>query len=332
MSQSNLSIRAFFNLLRLTHAKEALLDLPSWQVEDFRRWASEELMRELEEEGVSLGKERFLAFAHSVESPEELTELLFPEHSDEVFGKGYLLLFELWRRFLPEKATLSIFCDELDHRIASYDQEAEGALELLQDAVDELGDVLDANVEEGVDPRGLLSEFSTHCAHDLESFLFDFICEEIEERDTSRAQEWIESFSPYLSDPRWFELLQIRLWSHFDPKKLPEALEEFTQQLCGAPNLDLILEVLQDLALQDHPHSAVGLLRASLPLLKTEGDLQDLLMSCRESAPLRRVFGGLTRGQEGRPPEEPLAPNDLRLQELRQLLTKLTRSNGSIKA
>lgn len=118
-----LQTKALYNLLRLNAAEDPLIQAESWALEDLRALPLEELFARLNRRGVQLDRSRFLEFANKCDTPEDLTDLLLPDEEDKARDPFYLIVFELWRRLLPERPSLSIFCDELDYQIALYDQE-----------------------------------------------------------------------------------------------------------------------------------------------------------------------------------------------------------------
>jgi hypothetical protein len=85
------------------------LDLEPWQVEDYRSFPLDGLFEKLEDLGFSIDKDSFLELAADVDTPEELTKTLKGEASDDAEEEIYLVVFELWRRLLPDKPSLSCF-------------------------------------------------------------------------------------------------------------------------------------------------------------------------------------------------------------------------------
>ena len=114
---------ALYNLLKINWLEDPSIDVEAWQVEDYRKISYEELFERLEKLGISLTQESFFIYSENVSTPEQLLEFLWI-HDDEAkeYDQAYLIIFELWRRLLPEKQSLSIFCDELDYRIELYDK------------------------------------------------------------------------------------------------------------------------------------------------------------------------------------------------------------------
>ena len=120
---------ALYNLLRMNWKEHKDLDVEPWQVEDYRKLSLEALFKRLSDLSISLDRVSFLAFADDLDTPEDFADSLNDESDNDpmVQDQIYLLIFELWRRLIPEKQSLSIFCDELDRRIEMYDSDTEDA-------------------------------------------------------------------------------------------------------------------------------------------------------------------------------------------------------------
>src|SRR5690606_18870981 len=126
--------------------------------------------------GIQIDRQSFFHFADSCDTPEELTDLLLPDAAAEKQRDSvYLILFKLWRRLVPKKQSLSVFCEELDHQIFLYDMGELSSDEPIQDALANLLEILDENADSGVDPQEVLQAITEYCAHDLESFILDYI-------------------------------------------------------------------------------------------------------------------------------------------------------------
>src|SRR3990167_219398 len=207
-----LQTKALYNLIRLNAAEDPSVKAEAWALEDLRAVALEDLFLRLQRAGIQVDKTVFLQFADNCDTPEELTDLLLADEAqDDRYDAHYLLVFELWRRLLPEKQSLSIFCDELDHRIALYDQENLESDELVQDALANLQEVLDENADSGAGPADVFDVICDYCAHDLENFIYDYISDLLDGGNELYASELIEGFASYIADPVWFAFLRARL-------------------------------------------------------------------------------------------------------------------------
>ena len=189
--------RVLYNSLRLHYQDDPDLEVEPWQVTDYRHESRDSLIEQLNAFEIYLDPSSFIAYADSCESPEELTDeflsdtKLEPEDADYV----YLLIFELWRRLLPEKQTMSLFCDELDHQISLFDSDKLETLESLEDALANLLYLLNEEVDKGANSIELFETIKESCANHLEDFLYDFIDLQIENDNHLYASEILEGFN-----------------------------------------------------------------------------------------------------------------------------------------
>jgi hypothetical protein len=270
--------KALYNLLRGNWLEDPTLGVESWQVEDYRIPSDAEIFGRLEKLGILLDQERFLEFAGECDGPEELADLLFPhEDSEHVKEKGYLLLFELWRRKLPDRATLSVFCDELDHLIDSFDRRHLTDETKLETALEDLEKILDESVDAGLEPKEAFSLTSKFCAHDLESFIYDYISQLITESKELDASEWIDGFYDYIEDSSWFDFLRARLLAKVEPEESNDLIARMIESLADKPELDLGLEIATFLAHEGDPVLFRQIIIHCLEWIETEEDFQDLL-------------------------------------------------------
>lgn len=142
--------KALYNLLRMNREPDSVSETDSWKVEDYRKWALNDLIEHLADFGIVTDRIHFTAFAENCDSPEELTEILIGDTGldREVEDRTYLLIFEIWRRLIPEKQSLSTICDELDHRIDLYDRGETNNDEPIQDALAYLQVILDEQTDQ----------------------------------------------------------------------------------------------------------------------------------------------------------------------------------------
>ena len=105
-----LQTKALYNLFRINLRDGEPLEVDPWVLEDLRALDISLLWKKLAAEQILLDRAAFCHYAEEVDSPEELTVLLTDEALDQkTVDRVYLVLFELWRRLLPEKPSLSIF-------------------------------------------------------------------------------------------------------------------------------------------------------------------------------------------------------------------------------
>ena len=209
--------KALYNLLRYNYLEDSSIFLHNWQKEDLREADTFALFERLKNFGISLDKYHFILYAQNCDNPEELARCLIVEKKSFVErDKIYLVIFELWRRFLKEKVTLSIFCDELDYRIYLYDKNKLETDELIQDGIANLLNILDESLDIGKDPKDIFLSVSKYCAHDLESFLYDYMADQIDENNITYASDLLENFYPFLTNWRWFDFLRVRIAAKSD--------------------------------------------------------------------------------------------------------------------
>ncbi len=273
--------KSLYNLLRMNWLQDSKIDVEPWQVEDYRLLKEPQLFKRLADLDLPLDREIFLAYAEPCESPEELAEHLVdeetgPEEADQIF----LLLFELWRRLKPDVRCLTIFCDDLDYQINLYDRDELLEPDDIEDAVELLRELLEDNIDDETDPVDVFQKVADGCANDLESFLYDYIQEQLEEENFVYATELLEAFSPYLEGNRWYHFLRARAVWHEDPIEGNELLEELIEECEGEPDLELYLEILSFLMQGGERELFSSLVEVSLPLVEKESDFQDLLRIC----------------------------------------------------
>lgn len=276
--------RTLYNLLRINWLMDPSLNVQSWQVEDYRALSLETLFLRLQKQGFFLDRVSFLALADSLETPEDLADDLFIDGDTEAETQDqiYLIIFEIWRRLIPEKLCLSIFCDEFDHQINLYDHGEINSLESIQDAIANLEVILQDNVDEGGDPHEILESINSKCANDLEDFLYDFIADQIDNKNYSYAAELLEDFIPYVSKFKWFALLEARVMAVSNAAKADVLMRHILQDQLQQPDPELCLEILSFLAQEGDKDLFTSLVKHTIPLITIEEEFQDLLSSCAE--------------------------------------------------
>ncbi len=269
--------KAIYNLLRLNAQETSGADVEPWALENLRDISLDALFQRLSVWGISLDKNSFISFAAECDTPEDLAELLQEESvSPKQHDQVYLLIFELWRRFLPEKQSLSIFCDELDHRIFLYDQGVFESDEPIQDILANLQEILDENQDEGEDPLEIFQAISEYCAHDLEGFIYDYITELLDGGDVSYAQELAEGFFPFLPKSLWTQFLRARILSFSDPSK---ANAEVARILDKHPDNEtpFLFETLRFLSVSGEHRLFIAVIQKIIAQLQTEEEFEELL-------------------------------------------------------
>jgi hypothetical protein len=274
--------RALYNLMRMNWLLDSNTEAEPWQVDDYRNMPSELIFERLKAHDILLERSIFLKLSENFDTPEELTDdLLADTYGDSITqDQVYLLVFELWRRLLPETPSLSIFCDELDYQIYLYDSGKQENSEAIQDSIANLQVILDENADQGVDPVDVFESVCSGCANDLESFLYDYISDQIENGNLAYASELLDGFNDYVKDLRWFDFLKVRLMSQTDPQSANELIKQLINEVAEKPDIEFNLELLSFFIQAGEREIFVDLVKKTLPLIKFEEDFQDLLSIC----------------------------------------------------
>lgn len=270
--------RALYNSLRMNWLANSNLKVEPWQVEDYRALDLAALFQRLQKYQIDLDKQTFQLYTENADTPEDLTDefLAETEMDNESQDEIYLLVFELWRRLATEKKSLSIFLDELDHQIFLYDSGKAKSEEAIQNALEELSLILDDNIDSGIDPHSIFETLSSSCANDLESFLYDFIFQQIDNEDYSYASELLDDFIIYAPNTKWFEFLKAEIQATKDPLFANQMIRKLLHENAKNDDLEFNLEILSFIAKAGEYDTFIYLVKKSLPLIKVEEDLVDL--------------------------------------------------------
>lgn len=270
--------RALYNSLRMNWLQCPTLEVEDWQVEDYRILDLDTLFHRLGDKKIFLDKQSFQLFAENVDSPEDLTdELLLDNNYDNVTqDEIYLLVFEIWRRLVTEKKSLSIFLDELDYQIYLYDNGQIKNPEPLQDALEELSIILDENIDSGIDPNSIFESISASCANDLESFLYDFISEQIDNQNYLYATELLDDFNDFVPEIKWFDFLRARILAVTDVATANQTIVKLLKTHAKTNDLEFNLELLTFVSKSGEHDLFINLVKKSIPLLELEEDFVDL--------------------------------------------------------
>lgn len=265
--------RALYNSLRMNWLRDPAVSVQSWQVEDLRGVPLEELLKR-----ISLEQMEFLTLSENFETPEDMTEELSAplELSQEGADKLYLVVFELWRRLVPEKQTLSIFCDELDHQIHLYDTGSLSNVETFQDTLDNLLQILNENADCGLSPKACMETLQSLSANHLEEFLYDYLSEEIDQENYATARDYVEGFYPYIQEKKWFDLLLLKLRVLTEGSDLESELQPLLKKVGDEP-LDFYFEILSFLAQHGDQKTFSQVAKKALSILATEEDFRYFL-------------------------------------------------------
>ncbi len=178
---------------------------------------------------------------------------------------------------MSEKPSLSIVCNELDYHIHLYDQgQIEDASD-LQKALNHFVQILEENADQGIPPQEVIHLISTHSANDIETFLYDFISEQIDVGNEAYVNELIDDFDLYLENNKWFKLLRIRLCDQYHGKIGQKLIEVVVEEHLNDQDLDYNLELLSILVEKGNDLLFRELAQKTFPLITSEESFQDLL-------------------------------------------------------
>ena len=238
--------KALFNLLRMQWLQDPSFAVEEWQIEDLRHLEMDHLFDRLQRHEIWLDPHTFVVHADEADTPEQLSNQMIGDRSilDQEQDQIYLLVFELWRRLVPQRKSLTIFCDELDHFIWAYDHYELDDLSQLEQSLESLIQILKEGVEDGHDPLEVFEAIACRCANDLESFLFDYINDRIDESDFAYAYRLLDGYIEFMSDTKWFHLLKTRIHSIEDPAGAVQSLSNLIHEAHAEPDMDFLFELL----------------------------------------------------------------------------------------
>lgn len=196
--------RGFYNTLLFSSSEVK----EKWQIEDYTKLSVDQLLKRLFKENIHVNESSLKEYMQNAESPEDLTDILCQEEEGSAsFEKTYLVIFELWKRLEPNKESLSIFCDKLDHLIHAYDEGQTVAEELIK-ALTDLMKIFEDMCASGLSQKETYELFSSYLAQDLETFIYDFLSDLIEAGEKTLAFDFIFGLYDFLEDKLALDLLK----------------------------------------------------------------------------------------------------------------------------
>ena len=310
--------RAVYNMIHLPEAVDAD-ELEPWQTENYRGLKDPVLFKRLQKSGLTVPNlQMFNQLAEEFESPDDMADELAPEQ-DEI----YLLLFELWRRHLPEQRCPSVFCDELDYQIAQFEQGNLKHQEELVEIVDYLQQIFDDHVDEGTDPHAVYKAFQGYCAHSLDQFLYNYVATQIDSGNIEYAYDLAEGFYRYIGEPLFFDFQLSRVAILQNPEEGTAFLAKLINKV---KRLDLAEEILLYLAEERNHPLFCQLLLKTIPLLEDEGSFKELLDLCVLHFKRLSIdagdFEALVKKRSENDPDADLEQNDSDVKEMKKLIKK----------
>ena len=100
--------RALYNLMRLNWLHNPSMPVEPWQVDDYRSMPLETVFERLRFHDIDFDRNLFTELANEYDTPEQFTDAVLADVDTDTVTQDqvYLLIFELWRRLLPEKPML----------------------------------------------------------------------------------------------------------------------------------------------------------------------------------------------------------------------------------
>ena len=307
--------RARYNLLQQKKREDPSFKVEDWMVVNYRDFSLNELFDGLERIGVHLDVDDFEQLAEEYDSPEEFSTKFvdsIPEHAEEI----YLYIFELWRRLLDQRETISIFCDEIDYLLSEVDEEHLVDGDLMHAMLVELADILDCNVDSGQKPKKVFSQVCSYMAHDLESAIYNFIFDQIEQGNLTIASELLGDFSEYIEESLWFDFLKIRLMRGVPSEDATAMMARFMEKLEERPNLELYFALLRHLIEIGDRDLFLATYRFAVDLIKDEEDyveMTDILFeyfNLNDLEEEEKNIRTIIESRKSRNPSEIISPED----------------------
>ena len=280
---SPLETKALYNSLRMLGTGMNFSAEDSWKVEEFRQFELNALFDGLRVMGIVLNKPLFYQWSAHCETPEELLDFLFLEEGleeqsleDEMKDHLYLLLFELWRRLIPEKRSLSLVADEIDHVIFAFDSGKEVRDEEIENAIEEWVRLLNRLQDEGHSAKEALQAMEPYFAHNVPEFIVDFLLDVTDRGDNERFLPLFEKTRIFLTSlPLWVKVIDLKFCLRDDLTLLNKKLGELVAHVLTTQGVESeIIFCLCDIALElDRGELFIRLLERVLPDLQEREEI-----------------------------------------------------------
>ena len=266
--------RAYYNLLLLQAQRGIAVEALPWEAKDYGAIAMDCLFEEIQSLHYLFDRESFVNYCAAFDSPEEVVASIEQKECEEK-NKLYLLVFELWKRLLPEKESISIFADALDRKIAEYEKSKDD--EMLLEAFEQVVEILESNSIDSTPPETIFERFCLYVAHDLESVIYTYIeskiCGEVEDR----ALDLLHHFLPYVKEKRALQFLHLKTLSHDFLEERLRLTEFLCESLQEKVNLSVAIPFLFYLIEQHHKELFIDLFSTMVNKVQEEGALVALL-------------------------------------------------------
>lgn len=272
----------------------------TWETREWRNQSLENLVSELHELGFIFDKKQFYHWAGECDTPEELFELAVgDEENDKKRDHFYLILFELWRRLVPEKRSLSIIADDIDHCIQAFDLNSPILESQVEALLGEWGRVLDSLRDAGRTEEEALEAIEPFFAHDVPDFVIDFLLDLLGRKEYAFAAQILEKVGTHcVREPLWIKFIELQLALHDENViEVRKKLGELVSALLTMEECDVELTLaLCDIALElQKEELLVRLLEKLLPHLEEKEDFLAVLELLEDVAFRRNASGVLSK-------------------------------------
>lgn len=277
-----LETKAFYNSLRMLGSNVSRMS-QDWKAADWRERELDGLFDELKQMGIVFDTSLFYQWAAHCETPEELVDFLSMEEEvetgeweEERKDRLYLILFELWRRLVPEKRSLSLVADEIDHVIFAFDSGKEFLDEEIENALEEWIRLLNRLQDEGLSVREALQAIEPYFAHCVPEFAIDFLLDVSERGESERYISLFEKVRPFLtSEPLWAKIIELKFCLRDDIPLLNKKLGDLVAHVLTTTNVESeVIFALCDIALKlKREELFLRLLEKVVPCLQEKDDV-----------------------------------------------------------
>ena len=267
--------RGYYNYLR--RQPQEGVAIKDFRVRDYRAISRAQLIRDLLSLGVELPEGGFKVASEDFDSPEEMVESLDTvsmqkEKKEEI----YLYFFELWRRENTDKPSISIFFDELDRVIDLYLTDQKSYEEKIIELFADLLMILESLTERVKRDEAIFRTLMHYSSHDLEAVIYNFIFDLLQQKEFVQASEFIEGFTRFMKDKRWFEFLRIKSLDNPHADKVLRCIDTLMQSLEKKKDFYLVLALLNYFNEANLLDFFVKLYVKALSIAKTEDEYREL--------------------------------------------------------
>ena len=313
MNKSDFSVsletKALYNSLRMLGTDRPVSKQDSWKRKDYRGVVLQNLFEELKRLGIKGNTALFYQWKDYCETPEELVDFLSgdQEIDDETRDHIYLLIFELWRRLVPEKRCLSIVADEIDYIIYAFDSSQGVDDEAVEKAIDEWVRILNRLHDEGFTGKDALRAIEPYFAHDVPEFIIDFLLDVSSRLDHERFFPIFEKTRLFLTAfPIWVKVIDVKFCLHEDCTIVNKKLGELVAHVLtgGKEESDVIFSLCEIALALEREELFFRLLDHVLLSIEVKEDLEvilDLLadfLSEKQYPVLKQSLEGLLRDEK----------------------------------